>query len=453
MPRGGAGGAPGAPDFDDAAQPARRKLLQVDADLFPRPAYWGTWPPERPREAAAALRRGRAPLARAPELDYEIDSAEEWEEEEAGESLSDSDAEEDADAAAGGGSDADAEGDGFVVADGYLSDDEVVMTDAAALAGAEDADADAAAFGSPSRAGAVSAEDAAAARAAMAAARAAERLRATLEACAERARKQNKPLLVTLLPLPGAPVTPAPPAASAAAAALASPPPAPAAAEGEAQPASAAPASAAPAGGALSAAQLLAAFAMELQHPRLVITAAPAAGEAAAGGDAFNAAPALDAGGASGAPSGRGRKPAEFPEALLPDLVRHLLAAPGQPAPKAAAAFASAHAGKVTKVATKEKIPSLAEYTKRRWCPNAAALAAAGLSAAEAKAIGDAAPMPPKAPKAPKPAAAAADVAVAAAVEAEDAEEEEDAMEVAAPADENDAAAPQDVPMADCAAA
>jgi hypothetical protein len=191
---------------------------------------------------------------------------------------------------------------------------------------------------------------------------------------------------------------------------------------------------------------------MELQHPRLVIRAAPGAGDAGDAGDALGAAAAPEAGAASGAPSGRSRKPAEFPEALLPELVRHLLASPGQPAPKAAAAFASAHAGKVTKVATKDKIPSLAEYVKRRWCPNAAALAAAGLSAAEAKAISDAAPMPPKAPPKPKPTAAAATALASPAAAGAEMDEDEDAVE-AASLDENDAAAPQDAPMADCATA
>jgi len=80
--------------------------------------------------------------------------------EEAGEVPVYSDAAEDEAEAAAGGSDAAADGDGFVVADCYLSEDELAIDPALASGAADGADAGAAAFGSPAR-GAPAAEDAA----------------------------------------------------------------------------------------------------------------------------------------------------------------------------------------------------------------------------------------------------------------------------------------------------
>merc|ERR1719172_367745 len=64
----------------------RRKLLQFhendkDQGGSGRPAYYGSW-----RRRSACI-RARRPLAKDPELDYEIDSADEWEEPEDGEDL------------------------------------------------------------------------------------------------------------------------------------------------------------------------------------------------------------------------------------------------------------------------------------------------------------------------------------------------------------------------------
>ncbi|OQS04435.1 hypothetical protein THRCLA_03327 [Thraustotheca clavata] len=64
-----------------------KKLFQFHENY--RPAYWGTF-----SKKTRALRGGRRPLAFVPSLDYSIDSDDEWEEEEVGESLSDKDSDE-----------------------------------------------------------------------------------------------------------------------------------------------------------------------------------------------------------------------------------------------------------------------------------------------------------------------------------------------------------------------
>jgi chromatin assembly factor 1 subunit A len=104
----------------------RRKLLQFVTDL--RPAFYGSWPASIVTKTSAVVTR-RRPLRQDPQLDYTVDSADEWEEEEEGESLSgneDDDDEEEAKAgkAAGGEEEEDEEADGFVVPDGYLSVEE-----------------------------------------------------------------------------------------------------------------------------------------------------------------------------------------------------------------------------------------------------------------------------------------------------------------------------------------
>eukprot|EP00041_Stephanoeca_diplocostata_P003150 m.32229 g.32229 ORF g.32229 m.32229 type:complete len:876 (+) comp14092_c0_seq2:117-2744(+) len=90
----------------------RFKLLQFQEDI--RPAYYGS------HSKTSAAVTGRRPLHRDTTMDYEYDSGEDWEEEEVGDDCSDAgsdsegernDAEEDED-------------DGFMVAHGYLSDDE-----------------------------------------------------------------------------------------------------------------------------------------------------------------------------------------------------------------------------------------------------------------------------------------------------------------------------------------
>ncbi|XP_061894667.1 chromatin assembly factor 1 subunit A isoform X1 [Entelurus aequoreus] len=80
-----------------------------------RPAYWGTWR-KKSRHITA-----RCPFRQDKDLlDYEVDSDEEWEEEEPGESLSHSEGEDEEE----GGEEDEDEDDGFLVPHGYLSDDE-----------------------------------------------------------------------------------------------------------------------------------------------------------------------------------------------------------------------------------------------------------------------------------------------------------------------------------------
>ncbi|XP_041791359.1 chromatin assembly factor 1 subunit A [Chelmon rostratus] len=87
------------------------KLLQFHENY--RPAYWGTWS----KKSSHIL--SRCPFRQDKDLlDYEVDSDEEWEEEEPGESLSHSEGEDEEE---GGDDDDD---DGFFVPHGYLSDDE-----------------------------------------------------------------------------------------------------------------------------------------------------------------------------------------------------------------------------------------------------------------------------------------------------------------------------------------
>ncbi|XP_012585346.1 PREDICTED: chromatin assembly factor 1 subunit A isoform X2 [Condylura cristata] len=97
----------------------RMKLLQFSENH--RPAYWGTW------NKKTTVIRPRDPWAQDRSLlDYEVDSDDEWEEEEPGESLSHSEGDDDDDV----GDDED-EDDGFFVPHGYLSEDEGVTEECA----------------------------------------------------------------------------------------------------------------------------------------------------------------------------------------------------------------------------------------------------------------------------------------------------------------------------------
>uniref|UniRef100_A0A8C7AKJ8 Chromatin assembly factor 1 subunit A n=1 Tax=Neovison vison TaxID=452646 RepID=A0A8C7AKJ8_NEOVI len=110
------GKADGVPD---RRKFGRMKLLQFSENH--RPAYWGTWNKKttviHPRDPWAQDRKF---------LDYEVDSDEEWEEEEPGESLSHSEGDDDDEV----GDDED-EDDGFFVPHGYLSEDEGVTEECA----------------------------------------------------------------------------------------------------------------------------------------------------------------------------------------------------------------------------------------------------------------------------------------------------------------------------------
>lgn len=89
-------------------QGPRAKLLQFCENV--RPAYWGTW---RRRSRTVS---GRRPWAKDQELDYEVDSEAEWDDEEPGESLSGSEPESEQD-------DYEVDHELFVP-HGYLSEDE-----------------------------------------------------------------------------------------------------------------------------------------------------------------------------------------------------------------------------------------------------------------------------------------------------------------------------------------
>ncbi|KAL9248293.1 hypothetical protein vseg_021632 [Gypsophila vaccaria] len=101
----------------------RKQLLQFDKSN--RPAFYGIWPK---KSHVIGLRH---PFRKDPDLDYEIDSDEEWEEEEPGESLSDSEKEDDGilDEGSCKGEEDEENEDGFFVPDGYLSEDEGVEND------------------------------------------------------------------------------------------------------------------------------------------------------------------------------------------------------------------------------------------------------------------------------------------------------------------------------------
>ncbi|GER43208.1 chromatin assembly factor 1 [Striga asiatica] len=97
-----------------------RKLLQFDKSY--RPAFYGVWPNR------SQIVGGRHPFVKDPDIDYEIDSDEEWEEDEPGESLSDCDKDEEENMEGHvKNDDEDESEDGFFVPDGYLSENEILL--------------------------------------------------------------------------------------------------------------------------------------------------------------------------------------------------------------------------------------------------------------------------------------------------------------------------------------
>ena len=107
----------------------RRRLFMIDCNEFARPAFWGTGPfPSRPKASATVT--GRAPFKMDVDVDYEYDSAEDWVEEEPGESLSDAD-DGDEEAMSNNSDDDD---DGFIASDDEMtSAKDVAMFDAATV--------------------------------------------------------------------------------------------------------------------------------------------------------------------------------------------------------------------------------------------------------------------------------------------------------------------------------
>ncbi|CAO2172383.1 unnamed protein product [Urochloa humidicola] len=97
----------------------RRKLLQFDKSN--RPAYYGTW-----RKKSSVV-GPRCPLKMDPDLDYEVDSDDEWEEEDPGESLSDCEKDSDEIMEEDSKITDEKDEDSFVVPDGYLSDNEGIQ--------------------------------------------------------------------------------------------------------------------------------------------------------------------------------------------------------------------------------------------------------------------------------------------------------------------------------------
>ncbi|KAI4304179.1 hypothetical protein MLD38_039728 [Melastoma candidum] len=99
----------------------RKQLLQFDKSH--RPAFYGVWPKK------SHVVGPRHPFRMDPDLDYDVDSDEEWEEEDPGENLSDYN--EDDEEMLEDCSKVDEEEcqDGFFVPDGYLSEDEGVEVD------------------------------------------------------------------------------------------------------------------------------------------------------------------------------------------------------------------------------------------------------------------------------------------------------------------------------------
>ncbi|XP_013885837.1 chromatin assembly factor 1 subunit A [Austrofundulus limnaeus] len=107
---------PSVDDIPDRQRYGPMKLLQFHENY--RPAYWGTWSKKSSQISP------RCPFRQDMDIfDYEVDSDEEWEEEEPGESLSHSEGEDEEE----GGDDEDDDDDGFFVPHGYLSDDEGVL--------------------------------------------------------------------------------------------------------------------------------------------------------------------------------------------------------------------------------------------------------------------------------------------------------------------------------------
>ncbi|CAN1162616.1 Chromatin assembly factor 1 subunit FAS1 [Linum perenne] len=102
----------------------RKQLLQFDK--CHRPAFYGIWPKR------STVVRPRQPLRIDPDLDYDMESDEEWEEENPGESLSDCDKDEEEERLEEGSARADDEEeseDDFFVPDGYFSENEGVQID------------------------------------------------------------------------------------------------------------------------------------------------------------------------------------------------------------------------------------------------------------------------------------------------------------------------------------
>ncbi|XP_057784473.1 chromatin assembly factor 1 subunit FAS1-like [Salvia miltiorrhiza] len=115
-------------NMDDCLRPCGTKRVPVKLlqfDRSNRPAFYGVWP--RKSQVVGP----RHPFIKDSDIDYDIDSDEEWAEDEPGESLSDCDKDEQYESMEEPIKDdeEDDSEDGFFVPDGYLSEDEGVKAD------------------------------------------------------------------------------------------------------------------------------------------------------------------------------------------------------------------------------------------------------------------------------------------------------------------------------------
>ncbi|KAK1287712.1 Chromatin assembly factor 1 subunit FSM [Acorus calamus] len=115
-----------SPDLKTRLPRRNMKLLQFDKSH--RPAYYGTY------SKKSNVVGPRHPFKKDPTLDYDVDSDEEWEEEDPGESLSDCDKDNEEESLEEEilKADDDESEDSFFVPDGYLSENEGVQTDSRA---------------------------------------------------------------------------------------------------------------------------------------------------------------------------------------------------------------------------------------------------------------------------------------------------------------------------------
>ncbi|KAL8544659.1 hypothetical protein ACS0TY_005044 [Phlomoides rotata] len=106
-------------------QKRMRSIQLLQFDKSHRPAFYGVWPRK------SQVVKSQHPFTKDPEIDYEIDSDEEWEEVEPGESLSDCDKDDEDESIEEHSKvdDEDESEDGFFVPDGYLSENEGVEVD------------------------------------------------------------------------------------------------------------------------------------------------------------------------------------------------------------------------------------------------------------------------------------------------------------------------------------
>ncbi|CAL8461841.1 g1372 [Coccomyxa elongata] len=294
----------------DKAKLWRRKFLWF-ADSK-RPAYYGSW------SHASLTVKGRRPLAKDDELDYEVMSDEEWEEEPEGENLSDDDMEEE---------DTDVEdscGDGFVVPNGYISEDEgvgSVQQDLDELCAELDDDA----TGADMAAGGDAVQR--------------DRLR-LLNAALDRATRANRPIIISRLPAPAAPSSQ----------------------------------DCARTGHLTGDPALLCALQPLVLTTRVKIRMIPPPEEDDARGGG-----AADRGAEPATARGRGRPAAQDQEELTPALVQFLLAHPELKAvSKVTQAFTEAHSErKVVKKWVHGKIKDLAEHSLGVWVIKQSALSSA----------------------------------------------------------------------------